>query len=107
MYAVLETGSKQYRVTAGDTLAVMPSPIDNSPCTIYEALSWGLPFLAARTGGVPEVPRAWIIQTAKHKAIDRIRRQQRYQQKLQTYSSSGFAREIEEPDYGASEDWTE
>src|SRR5262250_2326516 len=24
--------------------------------------------------GVPEFPRAWIIQTAKHKAIDRIRR---------------------------------
>ena len=23
--------------------------------------------------GVPEFPRAWIIQTAKHKAIDRIR----------------------------------
>jgi len=25
--------------------------------------------------GVPEFPRAWIIQTARHKAIDRIRRQ--------------------------------
>ena len=27
-----------------------------------------------RTSGVPEFPRAWIIQTARHKAIDRIRR---------------------------------
>ena len=27
-----------------------------------------------RTTGVPEFPRAWIIQTARHKAIDRIRR---------------------------------
>ena len=24
-------------------------------------------------GNVPEFPRAWIIQTARHKAIDRIR----------------------------------
>jgi RNA polymerase sigma-70 factor (ECF subfamily) len=27
-----------------------------------------------RTSGVPDCPRAWIIQTARHKAIDRIRR---------------------------------
>src|SRR5229473_221492 len=27
-----------------------------------------------RTSGVPEFPRAWIIQTARHKAIDLIRR---------------------------------
>src|SRR5258706_2908930 len=26
-----------------------------------------------QTSGVPEFPRAWIIQTARHKAIDRIR----------------------------------
>ncbi|HEX6717365.1 MAG TPA: RNA polymerase sigma factor [Pyrinomonadaceae bacterium] len=35
-----------------------------------------------RTEGIPESPRAWIIQTAKHKAIDRLRRQTRLQQKL-------------------------
>ena len=27
-----------------------------------------------RVTGVPEFPRAWIIQTARHKAIDRLRR---------------------------------
>ena len=27
-----------------------------------------------RVDGIPEFPRAWIIQTARHKAIDRIRR---------------------------------
>ena len=27
-----------------------------------------------RASGVPDSPRAWIIQTARHKAIDRIRR---------------------------------
>ena len=26
------------------------------------------------TAGVPEFPRAWIIQTARHKALDRLRR---------------------------------
>jgi len=33
--------------------------------------------------GVPEFPRAWIIQTARHKAIDRIRRQANLAQKLE------------------------
>ncbi|MBV8858863.1 MAG: glycosyltransferase [Acidobacteria bacterium] len=40
---------------SGEKLAVMASPVDNSPCTVYEALAWGIPFLAARTGGVPEL----------------------------------------------------
>jgi glycosyltransferase involved in cell wall biosynthesis len=39
----------------GGRLAVMASPADNSPCTVYEALSWGVPFLASRVGGVPEL----------------------------------------------------
>jgi len=42
---------------SGEQLAVMSSPVDNSPCTVYEALAWGIPFLAARTGGVPELVR--------------------------------------------------
>src|SRR5690349_24032796 len=33
--------------------------------------------------GVPESPRAWIVQTAKHKAIDRLRRQTLFSEKLQ------------------------
>jgi len=36
-----------------------------------------------RVSGVPEFPRAWIIQTARHKAIDRIRRQANLAQKLE------------------------
>lgn len=39
----------------GRRLAVMASPADNSPCTVYEALEAGIPFLAARTGGIPEL----------------------------------------------------
>jgi RNA polymerase sigma-70 factor, ECF subfamily len=36
-----------------------------------------------RTEGIPDSPRAWIIQTAKHKAIDRLRRQTRLKEKLE------------------------
>jgi RNA polymerase sigma-70 factor (ECF subfamily) len=53
--------------------------------------------------GVPEFPRAWIIQTARHKAIDRMRRQGRFQEKLESYAASGFGRTSEEPNYDTEE----
>ena len=56
-----------------------------------------------RTDGVPEFPRAWIIQTAKHKAIDRIRRQNRLKEKLESYAESGLGPTIAEPDYDTEE----
>jgi glycosyltransferase involved in cell wall biosynthesis len=40
---------------SNNCMAVMASPVDNSPCTVYEALRFGLPFIAARTGGIPEL----------------------------------------------------
>jgi RNA polymerase sigma-70 factor (ECF subfamily) len=36
--------------------------------------------------GVPASPAAWIIQTAKHKAVDRLRRQTRFQEKVESYA---------------------
>ena len=53
--------------------------------------------------GVPEFPRAWIIQTARHKAIDRIRRQQNFQEKIESYSKDGLFRTVEEPNYDSNE----
>jgi len=53
--------------------------------------------------GVPEFPRAWIIQTARYKAIDRLRRQGRFQEKLESYVVSGFAPASEEPNYDTDE----
>src|SRR5246500_4898467 len=53
--------------------------------------------------GVPEFPRAWIIQTARHKAIDRLRRQGRFQEKLESYVVSGFGRTSEEPNNDTEE----
>ena len=38
--------------------------------------------------GVPDVPRAWIIQTARHKAIDRIRRRARLAEKMEAYTAT-------------------
>ena len=56
-----------------------------------------------RESGVPEYPRAWIIETARHKAIDRIRRRQNFEQKIETYAKSGLLRESEEPNYDTGE----
>ncbi len=44
--------------------------------------------------GVPEFPRAWIIQTARHKAIDRIRRRARLEEKLDAYTAAGFGQAV-------------
>jgi len=49
--------------------------------------------------GVPEFPRAWIIRTARHKAIDRMRRQARFEETLESYAASGLSPTVEEPDY--------
>ena len=56
-----------------------------------------------RESGVPEFPRAWIIQTARNKAIDRIRRKVRFEEKLESYVKSGMVRESEEPNYDNNE----
>ncbi len=53
--------------------------------------------------GVPEFPRAWIIQTARHKAIDRIRRQARFAEKLESHAVNELAPAFEEPDYDTVE----
>src|SRR5262249_11164071 len=53
--------------------------------------------------GVPEYPRAWIIQTARHKAIDRIRRRTRFEEKLESYVESGLGPTIQEPEYFTDE----
>src|SRR5260370_18055476 len=49
--------------------------------------------------GVPALPRAWIIQTARNKAIDRIRRQGKYAEKLALYGNSELGTESQEPNY--------
>ena len=53
--------------------------------------------------GLPEYPRAWIIQTARHKAIDRIRRRVRFEEKVESYAASGLIPTATEPDYETTE----
>ncbi len=55
------------------------------------------------TTGVPENARAWIIQAARNKAIDRIRRASVYREKLDLYVASGFLPTTEQPDYNFGE----
>jgi RNA polymerase sigma-70 factor (ECF subfamily) len=56
-----------------------------------------------RISGVPELPRAWIIQTARHKAIDRIRRQKRFEEKVEPLVQVEMRPIAEEPNYDATE----
>ena len=49
------------------------------------------------TTGLPEFPRAWLIQTARHKAIDRIRRRVSFEEKIESYAASGLIPTVSEP----------
>ncbi|HEY6729177.1 MAG TPA: RNA polymerase sigma factor [Polyangiaceae bacterium] len=48
-----------------------------------------------REQGVPEHPRAWLVQTARHIAIDRLRRRQVLRVKLEAYSDGTDATTVE------------
>ena len=54
-----------------------------------------------RIEGVPEFPRAWIVQTARHKAIDMIRNRARFNEKVNLCAD--LSQTIEEPDYDTEE----
>lgn len=49
-----------------------------------------------RAGGVPEHPRAWIIQTARFKGIDRVRRRVRH---IAAVQSLGVSEVVSDPEY--------
>jgi RNA polymerase sigma-70 factor, ECF subfamily len=53
--------------------------------------------------GVPEFPRAWIIQTARHKAIDRLRRQTHFAEKIQSQLAAEQPATQSEPEYDTGE----
>src|SRR5437762_6225955 len=56
-----------------------------------------------RISGIPESPRAWLIQTARHKAIDRIRRKMRFAEKMESYAVLAAGQEVEGPDVDATD----
>ena len=53
--------------------------------------------------GVPESPRAWIISTARHKAIDHLRRQTLFAEKVQSQLAYEIPLTIEPPEYASDE----
>lgn len=56
-----------------------------------------------RRDGVPQSPRAWLVQTAKYKAIDRLRRQSKFKEKIDSLVESGTIQTVEEPNYETDE----
>ena len=53
--------------------------------------------------GVPEYPRAWIISTARHKAIDRIRRKSRFEEELEPRLEQGSLDVATQPEVYSAE----
>jgi RNA polymerase sigma-70 factor, ECF subfamily len=56
-----------------------------------------------RNEGVPDSPSAWIIQTAKHKAIDRLRRQTRLKEKIENHPEFFPSEIVDEPTFNYGE----
>src|SRR5438270_62487 len=55
------------------------------------------------TAGIPKQPRAWIIQSARHKAIDRTRRQAHFAEIIRGQVDTGAIWTAQEPDADASD----
>lgn len=55
------------------------------------------------TTGIPALQRAWLIKTARFKAIDRLRRRTRLAEKLEVYAASEPIETIEEPNDDTNE----
>ena len=53
--------------------------------------------------GVPEYPRAWIVQTARYKAIDRMRRRSRWEESLEARDGATLTNAIQAPEAFAGE----
>jgi len=77
------------------TLIRLVGDFDLAEESVQEAFAVALEQWGA--AGVPEFPRAWVIQTARHKAIDRIRRQALSRDKLEQYAYD--LTEAQDPDF--------
>lgn len=77
------------------TLIRLVGDFDEAEEVAQEAFAAALEHWAM--SGIPDSPRAWIIQTARHKAIDRIRRKRRLDQKLEIYATV-LSRTANEPE---------
>jgi len=92
-----------YRADWGKIVATLIKSVGDFDLAEESAQEAFTAAIAQWQDSIPESPTAWIIQTARHKAIDRIRRQGNYSEKLHEYVHSGFVRESEQPDYDLGE----
>lgn len=53
--------------------------------------------------GVPDSPRAWIVSTAKHKAIDRLRRLSLFTEKIEPQLARSTPSSVEQPELATDE----
>jgi RNA polymerase sigma-70 factor, ECF subfamily len=53
--------------------------------------------------GLPEFPRAWVIQTARNRAIDRIRRRTRFEEKMEWWGAPESREPVQVPNYDSTE----
>src|SRR5262245_14074143 len=83
------------------TLIRLVSDFDVAEEAVQEAFTAAVDQWPA--SGIPDAPRAWIIQTARHKAIDRIRRRARLEEKVKSYASSRPMQTADEQAYEADE----
>jgi RNA polymerase sigma-70 factor, ECF subfamily len=58
---------------------------------------------AWRADGIPDSPAGWIVQTARHKAIDRIRRRTQFEEKIKPNIALGSMPKFDQPDDDTSE----
>ncbi|MBW4597290.1 MAG: RNA polymerase sigma factor [Brasilonema angustatum HA4187-MV1] len=93
-----------YRAEWGRIIAILirlVGDFDVAEETAQEAFTAA--FHQWQSTGVPDLPRAWIIKTARYKAIDRLRRRTRLTEKLEWYAASGLIPASEEPTYDTDE----
>ena len=99
---MIETQLKQHWGSVLSVLIAWLKDIELAEDVLQEAVVSALK--AWQDDGIPENPRAWLLRTAKNKAIDLLRRDQNYQSKLEQlgilshlqsgYSSTDEAMEI-------------
>jgi RNA polymerase sigma-70 factor, ECF subfamily len=83
------------------TLIGVLGDFDLAEESAQEAFTAALDYWPA--AGVPESPRAWIVQTARHKAIDRLRRQTLFTEKIQPQIVRELDPAAPEPEYDPGE----
>lgn len=84
---------RSFREDAGRTVAALAKAlgdVDRAEDAVQEAYVAALEHWGA--DGMPERPAAWIFSTARNRAIDRLRREQRGAEKIQALATLGVAR---------------